>query len=484
MCCGRFVAAGAPCPCLDSGRPSDAQPRDAGHDAGGASACAQGAACVSDGSCSIGRCITPRPTTLGSAADPIESLPSGSTTLRGTSWVGGYCTTVLEIPTDLPGACTVGAPRDVDDGCGACGRCVTAGLDARGVALSVCAAVCAPSATTNPCRPGYTCSFGLEACVPGCASDAECRVYRRDGNGNGVFDVDALGIPSRDGSGLVIDRLTYDWSSAAVCNTTTDRCDQPGAPSAVAGIACARDSDCEADGECFAQIEVGWSGGYCTKLGCDVAGRECAGAGSACGHNMGVAMCLQACTVGTEAIADRLGPSGHGFGCRPSYACRWNEVDGATPNNGACVPGNYNDVTTNNVGSPCGAASPTDDPDRQCYSPFGLGRCITPERWGGEPALPTGLCTVTDCGAPGIDVLDPCGSGAQCVSGGGSLSLCAKKCAAAVDCPTGYACGLVFLSPSEPIGVCTADCSSDGDCTPDRRCVIATGATIGRCVLR
>ncbi len=479
--CGTFCSSGScatgVCDGFDAGPPPDAGARpDAGsvlRDAGvrvdAGAPCAQGVPCTPDRGCSIGECIAETAGTIGDATDPISGLPGGATTIPTTNWVGGYCTTDLALPVGTAGACDPDAPTDVDDGCGTCGQCAAAGEDASGRTVTLCLAACTPAATTNPCRAGYTCQFGLDACVPGCGSDTECRVYRRDNNANGIYD------PG-------VDLLTYDPLSSATCNMTTGRCDQPGAVGAVAGIACTRDAQCEANGECFAEIAYGWDGGYCTKRGCDLVGRACAGAGSVC-QDIGVPLCLRGCDVGAEPVADRLGVAGHGAGCRAGYKCLWNEIDGAgVPNNGACIPGNYNAIVTNNVGAACNSTGPTDDPDARCYSPFGYGRCLTPALWGGTPALPSGMCTILNCAAPGIDTAMPCGPSGQCVSLGGTLTACFANCTTAATCPTGYACGEVGL-PTDP-HACVPNCAADGDCTVDRRCQIPVGELVGRCVLR
>ena len=90
--------------------------------------------------------------------------------------------------------------------------------------------------------------------------------------------------------------------------------------------------------------------------------------------------------------------------------------------NGGCVPGNYNAVTTNNVGDACGA-------DADCYSPYGYGRCVS---WTG------GHCTIVDCAAPGIPS-GVCGTGNQCVTESG-VSFCLSECTTSTDCRSGYTC--------------------------------------------
>lgn len=432
--------------------------------------CQQGLPCTPDRGCASGECLAEFMTSIGDAMDPIDGLPGGATTIPITTWVGGYCTSNAFARVGMPGACDLNAEAGTDDGCGPCGKCLSAGQDAMGLTATLCVAACTPAATMNPCRMGYTCAFGANGCVPGCASDNACRVYRADTNMNGEYD---------EG----VDRLTYDMASMATCNMTTGRCDHPAAAGAAAGSTCERDAQCEANGECFSQIDYGWDGGYCTKRGCDAAGNECADAGDVC-QDIGVFLCLKGCNVGTEPMADRTGVMGHGAGCRPGYMCLWNGTDGATPNNGGCIPGNYNAVATNNVGEACNSTGPMDDADSHCYSPFGYGRCVTPDLWGGTPALPSGICTVFNCAAPGVDTAMPCGAGAQCIGvGSGTFTMCFKNCTTAADCATGYACGAVSATATDP-HACVPNCAGDADCTTDRRCMIPAGEMVGRCVLR
>ena len=54
--------------------------------------------------------------------------------------------------------------------------------------------------------------------------------------------------------------------------------------------------------------------------------------------------------------------------------------------NGGCIPGEFNAVTTPNIGEPC-------EDDSECWSPFGRGTCI-------QFTNGHSMCTVRDCGSP------------------------------------------------------------------------------------
>jgi len=220
-----------------------------------------------------------------------------------------------------------------------------------------------------------------------------------------------------------------------------------------------------------------WPGGYCTKFGCDLAGNECAGGGRC--MDLGVHVCVQPCTVGAEATQPYvIGATGHGEGCRDTYACIWNGTDGAgVPNNGGCIPGEYNDIAVNNIGAGCAGM----DSDSMCYSPFGLGRCFDADAWFEEGPFPSsGYCTMVGCAAPGLPT-DVCGIGNQCVSLGGDTTICAKGCTLPDDCVAGYGC-VDFDGMETTPKVCFPACAGAADCRATERCDIPSGEMIGRCV--
>jgi hypothetical protein len=394
---------------------------------------------------------------IGGASDPITGYPSGTTTpITGTLWRGGYCTPSPVGFVGDPGSCD---PAD-DTACGACASCLNVG-ESMGRDLSVCLRDCVQSVSNRGgCTVGNACLLGTGVCFPGCSSNDECRVQRRDTNGNGRIDPYD---PSTNPGG---DRLVYDASTNARCGTTTSRCHHDGVSGAVAGIACTHDFVCERDGDCV----TAWPGGYCTKFGCHVAGNACAGSGSVCQERrIGISMCLDGCTVAGEPIADRLGTSGRGLGCRPGYSCVWDGVSGAgVANNGGCVPGNYNAVAVENVGATC-----TDD--AQCYSPFGAGLCISGGVWS-----PSNYCTILDCAAPGMPP-SVCGTSNQCVTLYGDVTACLENCTSASGCNPGHAC-VDYDGIAATPRVCFPVCTATADCRSGETCSIPSGSMSGTCV--
>jgi hypothetical protein len=328
---------------------------------------------------------------------------------------------------------------------------------------------CSPSLTDNAeCRETYDCGLTSSACVPGCATDDECRVVRKDTNGNGFIDpYDAMANPMGDA-------LVYDDSANSTCNTATYRCEHDGTMGAEAGDTCEFDFECEQNGDCIqdfddpatAENEGGWPGGYCTKFGCDIAGNDCAGAGKCQERGLGIAICVQACEVAATTDGD---PFSDPRDCAPGYSCFWDGTSGAGMGNGGCVPGNYNDVRTANVGEACAD-------ETECYSPFGSGQCR--DFGAGDH------CTLFDCGAPGMP-MDVCGTGATCAQISGSdTSLCVKDCTTAADCLPGNGCWDTSVAGINTGGttVCFPGCLEDSHCGTGERCVGASMTATGECM--
>jgi hypothetical protein len=297
---------------------------------------------------------------------------------------------------------------------------------------------CLANGTDNSaCLDGYECSAAFLTCTPGCLTDNDCLVFGEDTNDDGVFDPD-------DG-----DRFVYDTNSTAFCNTETYRCEHPGAPGAEAGIPCANDEQCEANGLCLDEEFLFYPGGYCTKIGCDLEGIDCVGDGvcQARGFPFDIPLCAEGCKVGEGVVEDD--PStllGNIQGCRKDYTCFWDGInDDTVAINGACVPGIYNAVDVPNIGTEC-------TENDECYSPLGQGGCD-----------PDFGCTVFECGAPGLPA-NICGDAATCIDFidfGIDLFACLKTCASAVDC----------LPPSEgpdmmPGDACRADLGENPVCFP------------------
>jgi hypothetical protein len=394
----------------------------------------------------------------------IDNLPGGAAKLSRSAFPGGTCTPIPAGPYDMTGATSCDPTLAPDaQRCGPTGACVL--VDGFAETIVGCRPRCVPSATKSGCdRSGYTCSFEVEACVEGCQSDEECRLIVVDNNNDGMAD-----------------SAMYDDKSRSVCDTDTFRCTHPGTASGVTADPCVRQDDCEPDGQCIdplsSVVGLDFPGGYCTKVGCDVKGRECAGDGAVCARlrpwsnvSIGPLVCLQSCAVGAEPEADRMGVKGHAKGCREGYRCHYNGTSGT--DNGVCVGGNYNAVTTSNLGVTCASNS-------ECYSPYGLGGCLTLSVNGMAPA--TGMCTVTDCAAPGIPA-DICGKNGVCHALSGDQTFCAQNCTTAADCPASYACADDDNDPSTS-RICYAACRADADCRAGQEtCEIATGATAGQCV--
>ncbi|HJL46560.1 MAG TPA: hypothetical protein RMG45_12010 [Polyangiaceae bacterium LLY-WYZ-15_(1-7)] len=471
--------AGTPDAGADAGAPdagTDAGTPDAGADAGApdagdlcgdfASPCTPSRGCTSSAFCQ-----RPLPFELGGVDDAIRDLPPGTDTM-GVFFPGGYCT-----PDDFSGdTLNVCDPDDpADPTCGPCGACIDLGQD------SMCARTCAPNVTDNSdCRDdGYTCDLSREVCFPGCNGDWECRISREDTNGiPGIQTPDDCERAPADcgGSTSGFDALVYDTSSLAVCNPDTWRCEFPGSSTAEGGDPCTRsDEECEANGRCLSEDEFGWPSGYCTKFRCDLPGNECAGGAVCETRRVGTPLCLAGCTVATGATADPSSWLSNTGGCRTGYACVWNGRDPAgAANNGHCLPGEFNAVTTENIGEPC-------DEDADCWSPFGQAFCFVDD--GPDSGFPGGYCSLLDCGVPGMPA-EVCGAGNVCIDldgADGDITGCLAGCTRADECRAGYACSDLDGMPGGQ-GACLESCSDDGECRSGEVCSIPAGESFGTCV--
>lgn len=470
---------------IDSG--TDAGVTDAG-DAGsrpdgGSPSCTTGVACDARGCNGRLACQEPIMFTqgAGTGSEPIYLPDGGTTSFPGQYFEGGYCTNArIDQPASREGTAGACDPTpDVEtpgmDGCPACAKCVSIGPDNMGFNIVQCYARCAPTAMGNPCREGYTCDFGNQVCTFGCQSDQECQLYRADTNGNGTLENDPP-------DGGVADRLMLDVAGRATCNMTTGRCTQPGTTGVAAGTTCVLDSQCEADGRCLSELSFdGWTDGYCTKFGCDVLG--CAGAGKCLDVGGGTNICTAGCKIGDDPGDSATGASAGDDDCRDGYACVWDGVNtAAAPVNGGCLPGNYNPVATENIGAACvDPDGPTGDlgSDAQCWSPYGLGRCIFAD------ALAT--CSILGCAQLPTGA---CGAGNTCADFGGTppTSACVRSCTTAADCAAdmgraAYGCIPTSTAAGAP-KMCIPGCAVDGDCGGAYRCDGGTATYGGNCVLR
>lgn len=441
---------------LDAGRDStvDSAAADAQADSDGARHCPLGLPCSVETDCDRGPCLEENATFIGGESDPIVGHPDGTTRVPTTLWKDGYCLQRMASPPDA-----MGCDPDEPTACGDCGRCV-------GIVRDSPATACFRSCTATPddndlCRDGYRCDLALQVCLPGCTSDDGCRISRMDTNGDGTIDPD---------SG---DQLVYDTDSDATCDRESWRCQHGGTDGAVAGDVCEKDSECMADGQCLTSAGSGWPGGYCTRVRCDLEGRECSGENSICqSRGLESPWCLAGCEVasGEWTEGDSASYLDVTSGCREGYTCRWAGSRADSSPNGGCVPGEFNAIETPNVGASC-------DDDTGCYSPFGLGACLNQGTWPSQ-----GYCSVIDCGAPGMPS-DLCGPNAQCVDADGTageMTWCLSNCGSADDCGDGFGCLDYDGVPDTP-NVCFPGCLDDTDCATDERCEIPEGLTVGRC---
>lgn len=438
---------------VDDGGTDDGGIGDGGTDGGPLDACASqtragelGGACRGvEQACNNEdlQCQPAIPVSMGGPNDPIVDHPDGEDSVVDFAFfAGGMCTVVLFIEPEVEEC----SPEDEAACQEQCGVCTPFFSNAH-----VCLRQCEPNGTDNSvCRDGYECGLFDGVCDLGCVSNADCRISRPDTDNNGV-------IEPWDPETQTGDHLVYDTNSQAFCNTETYRCEHPGAPGAVAGIACEQDEQCEANGRCIDEETFGYPGGYCSKFGCDIEGNECAGTTSTCQERgFGIPLCAEACKVGSDIDA-----SASSGGCRDGYTCWWNGVDDETAaTNGACIPGTFTDVTENNVGSPCFS-------DAECYSPLGLGYCD-----------PDFGCSILECDAPGLPA-EFCGESNACVQIFSDTAACIAGCTSASECSFGDACVDADDDPLTPGGFCFPNCFADAECREGQTCDLELNVCTG-----
>lgn len=416
------------------------------------------------------------PTTQGESQEPPQL---GAACKRDADCTGGYvCDAELRMATPVPGApegrieqivflggsCTPTRATEYDNtgpscdptmpigsqGCGSDGVCDAVARSQDSIVVG-CRKSCDPGAAQSGCRKGYECGYTDRYCSEGCQTDTDCRV-RPDAGTN---------------------MLSYDSSSNVRCDSAMARCTHAGGPQA-SGQSCTRDDDCPEDGVCVADgVEVAgqrFPGGHCTRSGCEFPAHAC-DHGTVCealrpwlAEAPTEPLCFQRCKIGAEAVELRTGTEGHGEGCRPGYRCHYNGGSGS--DSGVCVGGNYNAITTNNIGADCKT-------NADCYSPYGLGYCLIYQV--SSEVLP-GFCTLFDCAVPGLPT-DLCGANNECVStGDGDETNCQHQCQRAEECAKGFACTDNDEDPSTPRN-CIPPCLADSDCRAGEKCVLisATG---------
>jgi hypothetical protein len=420
-----------------------------------------GAACTRDADCTGGYvCDEEVKSTI-----PVSGAPNGS--IDQYVFFGGSCTPIRATLYDPrnPGVSCDPAAAMGNQGCGPDGVCDAVGRTAQGFVVG-CRKACDPEAEESGCREGYTCGLTDKYCSEGCQTDAECRIGPIDSNDDGELDMNG-----------------YDSASNVTCDPATARCVHPAGPQP-SGETCVRDDDCPENGVCIIEgasvAGHAFPGGHCTRTGCESPANECDN-DTVCeslrpwGASPTAPLCFQSCKVGAEPANLRIGTEGHGEGCRAGYRCHYNGGSGA--DSGVCVGGNYNAVTTNNIGQTC-------EKDSDCYSPYGLGRCLIYQVTQAGEVLP-GICTVVDCAVPGLP-LDVCGENNVCVSQGAGTdeTNCEHNCKDASECGKGFACTDLDEDPTTP-KTCVPPCLADADCKMGEKCIrLEVGAEAGLCRLQ
>jgi hypothetical protein len=417
-----------------------------GGSGGGALTCAElpslggevGGTCRGDESVCNGNlvCAFEQRATIGPG---IQDHPEGPDyTFEIVDLPGDYCVGALPpSPPSLTETCTADNSLACAELCGVCAARFPGEAD-------ICLKACLAEADTNSaCRDGYECNLFTNACDTGCVSDDECRVFFNQNQ-----------------------ELVYDTESVLFCNLETHRCENPGTPGASAGDSCTLDRECEARGRCLDEEFFGFPGGYCSKVRCDV--DPCAGDALCANLGLGVPLCAQSCQVGSGAVEGNPATYiNNTQGCNDEYTCFW--VGLPDDPLGACIPGEYNDVSEYNIGDDCVEAS-------QCISPFGQGACGDADfvcSLIGEPPgnCLTGFgCTMLDCAVPGMPE-DVCGDDAECiVDSTTGLSLCLERCVSADTCLPGAACADLDGDDLTLDSVCLPFCADDTECRAGEIC--------------
>lgn len=452
----------------DSGRDAAIVERDAPERADTGPMCGQVG--YVGGACATARCFEP----WVCQEEVVRTIPS---VLRD-----GTAGRPFSISYYPGGLCEGSCNPNLRDQCNSCSSCLSSGEDEAGNELGSCYMNCAVNATDRGgCNEGYGCNRAYGACTPACTvieGVDSCQFsIETDDDGNSTIYDEGVDYPSH-------------------CNVGTGLCETTGRAGARAGDDCEDEFDCETNGVCYRSEDpdapATLQDGYCIRIGCNDTDLRCQD-GDVCTQSLfGLpgGVCMRGCSVGSEETADqRFGAAGGNPECGAGEACFWDGVHGATGLNGGCFPGNYNDVPAYNVGEGC-------DTDADCWSPYGLGRCLFSEGNALGDRVGRGICVVGGCGTSsggaGLRVADavvavpdpseicqttgaPAGSSNdRCVAFSETQTFCVAGCATAAECPTGYACpnlgsGLVALRICWPECMVDADCREGASCLNERR---------------
>jgi hypothetical protein len=275
------------------------------------------------------------------------------------------------------------------------------------------------------CRAGYACHSLLHICYPGCTNNRECcEIWRDAPPENGIRE---------DGE------VTPVTPCEGECSLATGLCIYPGNPDNVLGGPCEHASQCPWESTCYSEYDVpGLVGGACLREHCNLEGRECDDT-SGCARigylGRDLYACVTPCRVGTE-------PGDRAFTCRPEMACYptpgFLEPPVALPEaDGYCWIGVWNDVGEDMLYQEC-------TEDIQCYSPHGLGFCLT-------GAGDRGYCSVFGCRHPEIE--DECGRGPDGTCYSDEVPICVRSCVPpGSGCPAGSDC--ILVEGTEPHWAC------------------------------
>jgi hypothetical protein len=277
-----------------------------------------------------------------------------------------------------------GACDPVDDtGCPPGSRCLETGYTAMGGDWFVCMDACTPADTSGEpygwacgCREGYACDLNSRVCMSGCSNDRECCETWIDANGNFHRELGEVTLWSGCSNWCDGD----DPEERLDCKASYE-CVNAGTPGSRFGDPCRHDHECPVDGTCWSWLdpETGLEyppGGYCTRMGCHLAGRGCGDSGGAC-LNSGTleapaGICIGPCHAGVDpgdpAYACRTTP-GQEQACFPVSSWAWIGGPPAGGEDGYCFPGNF-------PGGP-GAVGADCEDEADCASPLGLGECAT-----------------------------------------------------------------------------------------------------------
>ncbi len=387
------------------------------------------------------------------------------------------------------GQCQVACDPNANGQCNECSSCLQTGTNASGAPVGECFQTCEQDVDgRGGCNEGYGCDRANLACLVACAV---------------VDDVDTcqFAFEDRDTDPLTRETIVDEGEGfASTCNVTTGLCETTGRAGATAGDDCEEDTDCEDDGLCLSgddpETPVTLLDGYCIRLGCNDTDLACQD-GDVCTQSLfGLpgGVCMEGCVVGSETTpAQVAGVGGGNPNCGEGEACLWDGVHGVSDTlNGGCYDGNYNAVPAYNVGAGC-------DNDDDCWSPYGVGRCLFGEGNTLGDRVGSGICAVGGCGqamtgAVGlatsdgvVPVMDPnaicqtaTGSGGTnndiCVGFSESQTFCVSGCTTAADCPSGYSCPNLG-DALRPLRICWPACQEDADCNTGARCLNDSRAT-------